>query len=128
MHEPSAEVDRLAKLVVDAALEVHRTLGASFLESVYEKALEVELGLRGIPFQRQFEIRLDYKGTPVGEAMLDFLVGGSLVVELKAVEALHPIHHAQTINYLKATGYQLGLLINFNVPLLKDGVKRIVLT
>ncbi len=73
-------------------------------------------------------MELKYKGTPIGEARLDFLVGDCLVVELKATEALHPIHHAQVLNYLKATNHELGLLINFNVTLLKDGIKRIVLT
>lgn len=87
------------------------------------------MSLRGIPFERQAPASLEYKGASVGEARLDFLVGGSLVVELKAVEAIHPIHHAQAINYLKATSFRLGLLINFNVTTLKDGgIKRIVLS
>ncbi|TWT88507.1 hypothetical protein Mal64_19900 [Pseudobythopirellula maris] len=129
MTEPSAEVDRLASAVVDAAMEVHRTLGAGFLESVYQKALETELRFRAVPYEREWPIALSYKGEAVGEARLDFMVGGKLVVELKAVETLHPIHHAQVLNYLKATGHELGLLINFNVPLLKDGgIKRVVLT
>jgi GxxExxY protein len=128
MNEPTAEVDAFASSVLDAAMEVHRTLGAGFLESVYEKALAIELTIRGIPYICQAPIALSYKGHPVGEAKLDFLVGGLLIVELKAVEAIHPIHHAQVINYLKATKLNLGLLINFNVPLLKDGIKRIVLS
>lgn len=109
-------------------MEVHRTLGAGFLESVYEKALAIELNLRGIPFEQQAPVSLNYKGRPVGKAKLDLLVGNRLVVELKAVEDFHPVHQAQVINYLKASGLELGLLINFNVPLLKDGIKRIVLT
>ena len=128
MGEPSAEVDRLAGLVVDAALEVHRVLGPGFLESTYEAALAIEFGLRGIAFEQQKPIRLNYKGRPVGEARLDLLVDGLLIVELKAVDSLQPIHQAQVINYLKATGCELGLLINFNVTLLKDGLKRVVLT
>ena len=128
MREPAVATDRLATAVVDAAMEVHRTLGAGFLESVYEKALEVEFLSRKIPFVRQKQIELKYKETSVGEARLDFLVGDTLIVELKAVESLHPIHHAQVLNYLKATKLELGLLINFNVTLLKDGIKRIVLT
>ena len=82
MREPGIEVDRLATAVIDAAMEVHRTLGAGFLESVYEKALEIEFSSRKIPFVRQKQIELNYKGTPVGEARLDFLVGDSLIVEL----------------------------------------------
>lgn len=128
MREPDDDVDQLAREVIAAAMEVHTILGAGFLESVYEQALTVELHLRGIPCERQWPIALKYKGHPVGEARLDFLVGGKLVVELKAVEAIHAIHYAQVLNYLKATGFQLGLLLNFNVEHLRDGIKRIVLT
>jgi GxxExxY protein len=103
-------------------------LGAGFLESTYEQALAIELSLRGISFQRQRQIALQYKGEPVGDARLDFLVGGLLIVELKAVDSLHAVHHAQVINYLRATKLQLGLLINFNVEHLKGGIKRIVQT
>jgi GxxExxY protein len=128
MIEPDPAVDALAKAAIGAAIEVHSLLGAGFLESVYEQALAIELGLRGIPFQRQHPIALTYKGELVGEARLDFLIGGKLILELKAVDAIHPIHHAQVLNYLKATGLQLGLLMNFNVEQMKDGIKRIVLT
>lgn len=126
--EPGEEVDRLAHEVIGAAIEVHRTLGPGFLESVYEEALCVEMGLRGIPFARQTTISVNYKGHPVGEGRLDFLVGDTLVVELKTVDALAPVHFAQILSYLKATGHQLGLLINFKVGVLKDGVKRVVLS
>ncbi len=128
MIEPDPAVDALAKAAIGAAIEVHSLLGAGFLESVYEQALAIELGLRGIPFQRQHPIALTYKNELVGEARLDFLIGGKLILELKAVDAIHPIHHAQVLNYLKATGLQLGLLMNFNVEQMKDGIKRIVLT
>lgn len=129
MIEPSAELDELANRFIGAAIEVHTTLGAGFLESVYEQALVIELTERGIPFERQKPVQLKYKNAIVGDARLDFLIDQQLVVELKAVDALHPIHHAQVINYLKATGFQLGLLINFNVVQLKiGGIKRIILT
>ena len=128
MTEPDPAVDALAKAAIGAAIEVHSVLGAGFLESVYEQALAIELGLRGIPFQRQHPIALTYKNELVGEARLDLLIGGKLILELKAVDAIHPIHHAQVLNYLKATGLQLGLLMNFNVEQMKDGIKRIVLT
>ena len=128
MKEPSPKLDQLAHEVIGAAIEVHRTLGPGYLESVYEEALAIELALRGIPFTRQVVIAVDYKGHSVGESRLDLLVGGQLVTELKAVEALAPIHSAQVISYLKTTGHPLGLLINFNVCDLKDGVKRVVLT
>ena len=126
--EPDALTDDLAHRVIGAAIEVHRHLGPGYLESVYEEALALELGLRGIAFERQKPIGVAYKGHAVGESRLDLLVGGCLVVELKAVEALAPIHQAQVISYLKATGLKLGLLINFNVPVLKSGIRRVILT
>ena len=121
-------MDQLARAVISAAIEVHRILGLGFLESVYEEALCVELSLRGIEFSDRFPIAVDYKGHPVGESRLDLVVGGALVVELKAVDALGPVHSAQIISYLRATGHHLGLLINFNVPLLKEGIRRVVLS
>ncbi|HLG13366.1 MAG TPA: GxxExxY protein [Blastocatellia bacterium] len=128
-EEPSEELDRLAYAVIGAAIEVHRVLGPGYLESVYEEALCLELARRRIPFTRQVAIAVAYKGDIVGEGRLDLLVGGILVVELKAVEALAPIHTAQVISYLKTTGHPLGLLINFNVVVLKDGgIRRIVLS
>ena len=126
--EPSEEVDRLAYAVIGAAIEVHQVLGPGFLESVYQEALEIELQLRRISFVSQAMVAVNYKGAKVGEGKLDFLVGKSLIVELKAVENLAPIHTAQVLSYLKMTGHQLGLLINFNVPILKQGIKRIILS
>ena len=89
------------------------------MESVYEQALCVELRNRSIVYESQLAVTISYKGQPVGQARLDLLVGNELVVELKAVEALLPIHHAQVVSYLRATGRHLGLLINFNVPSLR---------
>jgi GxxExxY protein len=126
--EPPEEVDRLAHAVIGAAIEVHRRLGPGFLESVYEEALCVELRLRGIPFERQVKIGVTYKGEVVGEARLDLLVGGCLVVELKAVDGVTGIHTAQLLSYLKTTQHRLGLLINFNVLLLKHGIHRVILS
>lgn len=126
LQEPALSTDALAHAVIGAAIEVHRLLGPGFLEEVYEEALELELRLRGIPAQRQKRFQLHYKGAYVGEGKLDFLVGDQLVVELKAVTAFAPIHRAKVISYLRATGLRLGLLINFNVPVLKDGIQRIV--
>jgi GxxExxY protein len=124
--EPSSELDQLAHRVIGAAIEVHRLLGPGFLESVYQSALEVELRLRAVEFQAQCPIGVRYKGHNVGEARIDLLVAGRLIVELKAVDKLLAIHEAQTISYLKATGYQLALLINFNEDVLRQGLKRIV--
>ena len=126
--EPNSRVDALARAVIGAAIEVHRILGPGYLESVYEEALALEFALRQIPFERQNPVSVIYKGHPVGASRLDFLVGGCLIVELKAVDALAPVHQAQVISYLKATGLHLGLLMNFNVPILKDGIRRMVLS
>jgi GxxExxY protein len=125
-EEPDTELDRWAHAVVGAALEVHRTLGPGFLESIYEQSLCAELLSRAVPFRRQVAIAVRYKGQVVGQSQLDMLIGERLVVELKAVETLAPIHAVQLRSYLKATGLTLGLLINFNVPLLQQGIRRII--
>ena len=126
--EPHSGLDDLAHAVIGAAIEVHRNLGPGFLESVYEEALAIELSARGIAFERQKAVAVNYKGSEVGQSKLDFLIDGSLVLELKAVENLLPIHKAQVISYLKTTSCQLGLLINFNVRIVKEGVQRVVLS
>ena len=113
--------------MIGAAVEVHRHLGPGFLESVYEEALVVELGLQEIPFRRQVPVPVRYKGLSVAEARLDLLVGAPAPgVELKAVAALLPIHMAQLLSYLKAGSFQLGLLINFNVMTLRQGLRRVI--
>jgi GxxExxY protein len=124
--EPMKEVDDLANAVIGAAIEVHKHLGPGYLENVYEQALAVELGLRDIPHVRQHPVSVAYKGTSVGEGRLDFLVAGKLIVELKAVESILPIHKSQLISYLKAMSLPLGLLMNFNVRMMRDGIQRIV--
>jgi GxxExxY protein len=128
MLEPPRELDAITSAVIGAALEVHRVLGPGFLESVYEEALAVELELRGLLYERQKAIGVLYKGHHIGEGRTDFLVEGSVVVELKASERLLPIHRAQVLSYLKTTRCHLGLLINFHEALLTNGVKRVVLT
>jgi GxxExxY protein len=127
--EPPTETDELARAFLRAAVEVHRALGPGFLESVYEEALCIELSERAIPFQRQQCISIQYKNRPVGQARVDLVIDSALLVELKAVETLVPIHLAQIISYLRATRIRLGLLVNFNVPLLlRNGVKRFILS
>ena len=125
--EPSAALNILSNRVIGAALEVHRILGPGFVEAVYEEALAVELELRDIPYTLQQNVAVEYKGRLVGQSRLDLLVAESLVVELKAVEVLLPVHTAQLLSYLKATGHKLGLLVNFNTPLLRDGIRRVIL-
>lgn len=121
------ELNRLSELVIGAAIEVHRHLGAGFLESTYEKALSIELQLRGIKHQCQAPVALKYKDQPIGDGKIDLLVEDRLIVELKAVSALADAHKTQILAYLKATDCKLGLLINFHSPLLKDGIRRVVL-
>jgi GxxExxY protein len=128
LSEPDHELDQLAQVVVDAAREVHRVLGPGFLEAVYEQALAAELALRAVPFERQVPIALQYKNVAIGHARLDFLVGGRLVVELKVAQSLLPIHVAQVFSYLKATDRWLGLLINFNVRFIRQGIRRVIRT
>jgi GxxExxY protein len=120
-------LEELAKKVIGAALEVHKILGPGYLESVYEEAFSKELSLREIPFERQKSINVGYKGFNIGEGRLDFLIEKELIVELKAVDSLTVIHTAQVISYLKTTDLKLGLLINFKVLRLKEGIKRIIL-
>jgi GxxExxY protein len=125
--EPDMALNSITNAIIGACIEVHRVLGPGYLESVYENALAVEFRLRGIRFSRQHPLALVYKGEAVGEACLDFLIEGTVILELKTVEAFAPIHTAQVISYLKATKHKLALLINFNVRVLKDGIKRVSL-
>ena len=126
MPEPEAEFDALTGNVIGAAIEVHRQLGPGLDEGLYENALAIELRLRGIKFSRQVIVPVVYRGEGIGEKRLDLVIEGKLVVELKAVEQIASVHKAQVLTYLKITGLRLGLLINFNVPALKEGIKRII--
>ncbi len=116
--------DELSSSVISAAIQVHKKLGPGFLETVYEQALRLELTKRGISFVAQAPIQVLYGGQVVGNHVLDLLVDGKLVVELKAVSALEDIHFAQLRSYLRATDIKIGLLLNFNSPTL--AVKRIM--
>ncbi len=129
MHEEiSVEIERLASQIVDSAFCVHRALGPGLLESVYEVCMCHELTSRDIPFERQVAVPINYRGLQLDAGLrIDLLVASSLVVELKATEEHHSLFEAQLLSYLKLTGHRLGLLINFKVPLIKDGIKRIVL-
>ena len=111
-----------------AAIEVHRALGPGFLESIYEEALCLELTHRSISFARQVPVPNCYRSCPIGQSQLDLLVAGQLVVELKAIPQILPVHVAQVISYLKATHKPLALLLNFNVPVLQAGIKRVILS
>ena len=119
--------DLLTEKIIGAAIEVHRALGAGLLESIYEEALCVELGLRHISFERQVDVDVKYKGHIIKGQRIDLLVEGEVVVELKAVANLPQVATAQVLSYLKATGLRRGLLVNFGVSRLVDGIKRISL-
>ncbi|HVX89001.1 MAG TPA: GxxExxY protein [Gemmatimonadales bacterium] len=116
----------MTSTILGAAIEVHKALGAGYLESVYANALDVALRERRVQFSREHEIELCFHGQKVGEHRLDLLVEGLVVVELKAVESLAPVHFAQVRSYLLSTGLPVGLLLNFNAPVLE--VKRVVNT
>jgi len=121
------EVERIAKAVLDAAFAVHKALGPGLLESVYEICLCHELAKRAVPFRSQVALPIIYDGVRLDAGLrLDLLVAECVIVELKAVEKSNPLFEAQLLTYLKLTGHRLGLLLNFNVPLLKDGIKRLV--
>ena len=121
-------VNVLTREIIGAAIEVHRHLGPGLLESAYVRCLTRELFLREIPFKSEWPLPLEYKGVRAGcSYRLDLLVGDAVVVEIKSVEALTPIHDAQLLTYLKLGGWKVGLLINFNVEVLKTGIHRKVL-
>ncbi len=120
-----AEDDRIGKAIVDAAYTVHRNLGPGLLESIYEACFCYELQKRGLAIQRQVSMPIHYDGVTLTEGVrLDVLVEQRVICELKAVEEMNPLYEAQLLSYLKLTGKRLGYLINFNVPLIKQGIKR----
>lgn len=119
------DFEELSGRILAAAVEVHKALGPGFLESIYQKAMEVALEHRGIAFEGQKEIHVFFEGVDVGLHRLDLIVAGQIILELKAVKAFEDIHYAQVKSYLKATGLHVGLLLNFNATTLS--IKRIVL-
>ena len=122
-----AETEEMATTAVDAAFAVHWELGPGLLESAYEACFARELELRGINYQRQLPVPLNYKGKVVEVGFrADVVIGGKLLLELKAVEQVIPVHQAQIITYLKILKLPLGLLINFNELLIKDGIRRVL--
>ena len=128
MWDLSEELEAKARAVVDAGFHVHREMGPGLLERVYESALVHELTSRGLSVQRQVLVPLHYKGIPLEDPLrLDLLVDGAIMLEVKAVEAILAVHKAQLMSYLRLSGFRLGFLMNFNVPVFKDGIRRIVL-
>ena len=122
------EINTLTGEVIGAAIEVHKNLDPGLLESTYEECLCHEFDLRKLSYERQKELPIEYKGVKLDCGYrLDVVVAQSLILELKACESLEPIHEAQLLTYLKLTGIKVGLLINFNLPVLKDGIKRLAI-
>jgi len=122
------ELNRITEQIIGAAIEVHKVLGPGLLESSYEECLCRELSLRDIPFERQKPLAVEYKGCKLDCGYrLDLLVAEAVVVEIKACQAIEPIHEAQLLTYLKLGRWKIGLLINFNVPVLKEGIRRRIL-
>ena len=120
--------DEISKMVIGAAIEVHKNLGPGLLKSAYQECLCRELCSREIPFEKQVQLPVEYKGIRLESAYrLDILVAGLVILELKSVEKIEPVHKAQLLTYLRLSGLHLGLLLNFNVPLLKEGIHRLIL-
>lgn len=122
----SEELEQLVERTIGCCIEVHRTLGPGLSEVVYSGALSVELDFRTIPFEREKALSVVYRGIPLCQHRVDFLVDKQLVVELKAVDRIHPVHLAQTVAYLRLTGAHVGLVVNFNCEVLKHGIRRVV--
>ena len=126
-HNEILDINKTTEAIIGAAIEVHRHLGPGLLESAYEECLCEELGLRKIPFKRQILLPVIYKGKKLDVGYrIDLLVNDEVIVELKAVEAILPIHEAQTLTYMRLGGWKVGLILNFNVTALKKGIKRLV--
>jgi len=122
------QLNQLTSNTIGAAIDVHRELGPGLLESAYETYLAIELAERDIPFERQKVVPINYKGTEIDNGFrIDLFVDKRVVVELKAVRELAPIHEAQVLTYLKLANCRLGLLLNFNNPQMRDGIKRLIL-
>jgi GxxExxY protein len=125
-QQPSAEADHFARQAVDSGLKVHKRLGPGLLESAYEHCLAYELQARGIPTQRQVMLPIVYGTITIDAAYrLDLVVGSMVIIEIKAVDSLTSLHEAQLLTYLKLSGHRIGLLMNFNVSLFRDGIRRI---
>jgi GxxExxY protein len=124
----SEALKRLTERIIGCAIEVHRQLGPGLLEGTYEAALCIELQIAGLNFVRQPVFPVVYKGQVIGEYRLDLIVEGTVIVEIKSVERFDPIFEAQVLTYLRVTGKEIGLLMNFNSRLLRDGIKRYVLS
>lgn len=121
------EQNEITERIIGCAIEVHRNLGPGLLENIYEEAMCIELASAGLAYEQQKELPVYYKRRLIGKQRLDLLVENQVVIELKAVRELEPLFQAQLLGYLRMGGYSLGLLINFNTKLLKQGIKRLII-
>jgi len=122
-----ADTEEIVTRVISSGLAVHRALGPGFLESIYRRALCLEMHAQGIPFEPEKNICVPYREWQISGQRVDLIVGGQVIVEIKTVDRLERIHEAQVLSYLRSLRLRIGLLMNFNVPLFKDGLRRIVL-
>ncbi len=122
----SPEADAIMSKTIGCAIAVHKELGPGFIESIYRKAMCIELESRNLAYEQERPIRVCYRGVEIPGQRVDLIIEGLVIVELKAVAKLDPVHRTQLISYLRTTGLGGGLLINFRVPLLKDGIRRVV--
>jgi GxxExxY protein len=123
--EPDPKLNRITNAIIGAAIAVHRELGPGHLEAIYGRALAIEFAHRGIGFQKEVPVTLAYRGQVVGNGRLDFLVEGCVILELKSIESIGPVQRAQMLTYLRITHHKLGIILNFNVARLVDGIRRI---
>lgn len=124
---PMTDLNAITENIIGCAIEVHKTLEPGLLESFYDKAMCYEIRAKGMRYQNQLSVPILYKGAMLGEHRIDMIVEDEIIVELKAVDRMDPVFKAQILSYMRMTNKKPGLLINFNVPYLKDGIQRIIL-
>ena len=123
----SEQDDPLTRKIIACAIEVHKRLGPGLLEKLYKESMAIEMELSGLKVEKNVKVAVDYKGKPIGEYFIDVLVEDTVILELKSVERYDPVFEAQILSYMKLTGKKVGLLINFNSKMVKDGIKRFIL-
>ena len=123
----SEQNDPLTRRIIACAIEVHKRLGPGLLEKLYKESMAIEMELCGLKVEKNLKVAVEYKGKPIGEYFIDILVEDSVILELKSVDRHDPVFEAQILSYMKLTKKKVGLLINFNSKMVKDGIKRFVL-
>ena len=119
--------DPLTRRIIACAIEVHKRLGPGLLEKLYKESMTIEMELSGLKVEKNVKVAVEYKGKPIGDYFIDLLVEEAVILELKSVERHDPVFEAQILSYMKLTGKKVGLLINFNSKMVKDGIKRFIL-